>query len=242
MQDLRPSCRVFIAELLKSDFYFKEGEDLFIITPTCAICGKFFGIAKIEVRGRRNDLFKLDIMDYTASIEGYTRKSLPEAGILAFLGKLQVYNKNVTILVEEVRIAGEIERDIYTISTARRTLERIERMYRLLKVKEEGWHGGKSEWIKKAFEHYSINEERLEGIRNKVIEVVKDIEERYSRRVEEMVIEELKRGKREIEMEELKRILRGKGIRGEWVEEIIGEIIEEGRCYEPEVGKIKIVE
>lgn len=248
---LKPACRVFLAELAKSDFFFKENGDFFVVTPTCAMCDKFFGVVEIKEVRRSGNVIRFIITDQTASINAYTDKARyrhiklytsGKAAIFAFLGKVYAHSKekNAVILLEKAEAANEIERDIWAINTAKRTMERVEKLFQSLKI-EKGERKGWDEKRYKALQHYSTDNNKVEEIKNIAIEVVKKIGQRYSKTIKDAIFEVLREEKRGIEKRKLKEMLKERGMREKWIDEVIDEVIEEGTCYEPAVGMLKII-
>ncbi|MCK4475428.1 MAG: hypothetical protein KAU16_01740 [Methanophagales archaeon] len=236
-----PACRVFFEELLKSDFFVKENEETFLVTPTCARCNRLFGVGEVKEVEKRGNITKIQINDLTATLNIYTDKVISLGNkFLAFVGNLHVHegagkSKGVLILIEEAGAVGENVRNNWIISTARRTMERIE----LLREKALP----KKHWLKEALEHYAIDDDKLDFWGDMAINTVKGMWEDYNKTAKEMVLEVLgESGKSSVGRIKLAKELKKKGLMEEWVEEVIDELIGEGRCYEPEVGVLMLVE
>ncbi len=238
-QKLKPACRIFFAELLKSDLFVREHGETFLVTPTCAKCNRLFGVGEVKEVEKRGNITKIKISDPTDTLNIYTDKILELDKFMAFVGNLHVRvrekSKGFLILVEEAGAVEEGVRNNWIISTARRTLERIE----LLRAKEQE----KAKQAKQALEHYAVDDDKLDFWENMAINTVKGVWKDYSKTSEEMVLEVLEEaGRSSVERIKLVKELKRKGLAEEWIEEVIDELIGEGRCYEPEVGVLKLVE
>jgi len=251
-----PTCRVFFEELLKSDFFVKENGETFLVTPTCARCNRLFGIGEVKEVEKRGNITKIKISDSTATVNIYTDKVLGLGKFMAFVGNLHVRaaraaregavkSENVLILVEEAGTVEENVRNNWIINTARRTLERIELLRKnlSLNLSLEKKALPKKQWMKEAVEHYAINDDKLDFWGCVALNAVTGVWQNYSKTTKEAVLEVLEESKKSSMkrvklMEELKK----KGLMEEWVEEVIDELVAEGRCYEPEVGVVKVVE
>jgi RPA family protein len=240
-----PTCRVFFEELLKSNFFIKEREEIFLVTPTCARCNRLYGVGEVKGVEKRGKITKIKISDLTATLDIYTDKVLDLGKFMAFVGNLRmrvregaekIKGKGVLILVEEAGVVEESVRNNWIVSTARRTLERIE----LLRSKNPETE---CTWKEEALKHYAINDDKLDFWANMAINTVKEVWKNYSKASKERVLEVLvEAGKRGVVRTKLVKELRKKGLPEEWVEEVIDELIGEGRCYEPEVGLLKLVD
>ncbi len=237
---LTPTCRAFFEELLKSDFFIKENEQTFLVTPTCAKCNRLFGVGEVKEVEKRGNITKIKISDPTATLNIYTDKVLELGKFMAFVGNLHVRegarkSKGVLILVEEAGAVEENVRNNWIMTTARRTMERIE----LLRKKALP----KKPWVKEAIEHYAIDDDKLDFCESVAINVVKGVWQHYSKTTKQMVLEVLEESeKSSMERVKLMEKLKKRGLMEGWVEEVIDELIVEGRCYEPEVGVLKEVE
>ncbi|MCW3134279.1 MAG: hypothetical protein N2V78_08140 [Methanophagales archaeon] len=242
-EPLVPTCRVFFAELLKSDFIIKESEETILITPTCAKCNRLFAVGEVKEVEKRGNVTKIKINDLTATLNVYTDKVLELDKFMAFVGNLHVRkdarkSKGVLILVEAAGTVEESVRNNWIINTARRTMERIG-LLRSKKLEKAFYEGT----LKEALEHYAIDDDKLDFWEDMTINTVKSVWKDYSKTSEEMVLAVLEEGGgsgvgRILLVQELKK----KGLTEEWVEEVIDELIGEGRCYEPEVGVLKLVD
>jgi RPA family protein len=250
-----PACRVFFEELLKSDLFVKENEETFLITPTCARCNRLFGVGEVKGVEKRGNITKIKINDLTATLNIYTDKVLGLGKFLAFVGNVHerggAGKKGVLILFEEAEPVDENVRDNWIISTARRTMERVELLRNLslnlslekkaLQKKQEKAFSEST--LKEALEHYAIDDDKLDFWGSMTINTVKGVWEHYSKTTKEIVLEALEEaGKSSVGRIKLVKELKKKGLMEEWVEEVIDELIVEGRCYEPEVGVLKLVE
>jgi len=240
---LAPTCRVFFEELLKSNFFIKEKEEIFLVTPTCARCNRLYGVGEVKGVEKRGNITKIKVSDHTATLDIYTDKVLGLGKFMAFVGNLRmrvregtekIKGKGVLILVEEAGTVEESVRNNWIISTARRTLERIE----LLRSKNS-----ECTWKEEALKHYAIDDDKLDFWENMAINTVKEVWKNYSKTTEERVLEVLvDAGKMGVVRTKLVKELKKKGLPEECVEEVIDELIGEGRFYEPEAGLLKLVD
>jgi len=245
--DLTATCRLFFEELLKSDLVVKENEETFLVTPTCARCNRVFGVGEVKEVEKRGKITKIKISDSTATLNIYTDKAigLELDKFLAFIGNLHVRegagkSKAVLILVEEAEPVEENVRDNWILNTARRTMERIELLRSNLNL---SLSLPKKQWMKEAVEHYAIDDDKLDSRGNVAINAVKSVWQHYSKTAKEMVLEALEESeKSSMERVKLTDALKKRGLMEVWVEEVIDELFAEGRCYEPEVGVVKVVE
>jgi len=255
-----PTCRVFFDELLKSDCFVEEHGETHLITPTCARCNKLFGVGEIKEVEKRGNITKIKISDPTATFGIYTDKVLPDLKPpknLAFVAYLRPRlrahahaeknkGKGVLTLVEEAGVVDENVRTNWILNTGRRTMERIELLRKALPEKQ-GKEFSESTWkqAKQAMEHYAIDDDKLNYWQGRAIDAVKDVWQRHGKTAKEMVLDMLEpevSGNSSVERIKLTEELKKRGLMEEWVEEVIDELIVEGRCYEPEVGMLKVVE
>ncbi|MBA7517674.1 hypothetical protein ES705_09728 [subsurface metagenome] len=244
---LTATCRLFFEELLKSDFVVKENEETFLVTPTCARCNRLFGVGEVKEVEKRGKITKIKISDSTATLNIYTDKAigLESNKFLAFVGIIHVRegagkSKAVLILVEEAEPVEENVRDNWILNTARRTMERIELLRSNLNL---SLALPKKQWMKGAVEHYAIDDDKLDSWGSVAINAVKGMWQHYSKTAKKMVLEALEEAeKSSMERVKLTNALKKRGLMEEWIEEVIDELFAEGRCYEPEVGMVKVVE
>jgi len=258
-----PTCRIFFDELLKSDCFVEEHGETHLVTPTCARCNRLFGVGEIKKVEKRGNITKIKISDPTATFGIYTDKALlnlKPKEYLAFVaylrprlhahahahaGKNKGRGKSVLALVEEAGVVDENVRSNWILNTGRRTMERIEVLRKALPEKQ-GKEFSESTWkqakqAKQAMEHYAIDNDKLDFWENRAINAVKGVWQHYSKTTNEMVLEVLdESGKSSVERIKLTEELKKRGLMEEWIEEVIDELIVEGRCYEPEVGMLKV--
>ena len=257
-----PTCRVFFEELLKSDCLVEEHGETHLVTPTCARCNRLFGVGEIKEVEKRGNITKIKISDPTATFGIYTDKALldlkpkeylafvaylrPRLHAHAHAGKNKGKGKAVLTLVEEAGVVDENVRTNWILNTGRRTMERIELLRKALPEKQ-GKEFSESTWkqAKQAMEHYASDDDKLNYWQGRAIDAVNDVWQRHGKTAKEMVLDILEQGvsgKSSVERIKLMEELKKRGLMEEWVEEVIDELIVEGRCYEPEVGMLKVVE
>ena len=266
--------RIFFGELLKSDLFIKENGATFLVTPTCAICNRLFGVGEVKEMEKRGNITKIKISDSTGTLNIYTDKviKLKSNKFLAFVGNLhmrvsegageikskgviegagEIKSKGVLILVEEAGAVEENVRNNWIINTARRTMERIE-LLRNLSLEGQGYLIAscaadakplpKKQWLNEAREHYAIDDIKQDFWETVAINAVKRMYQYYSKTTKEMVLDLLVGSETGMERVRLTKELKKSGLMEELVEEVIDELIADGRCYEPEVGVLKVVE
>jgi len=234
--------RVFFKELLASDFFSINSV---LVTPTCARCSRLFGIGELKKEERRGNITNLKISDSTATLNIYTNKTIrlqePEKDFMAFVGKLHVRadkGRGFIILVEEAAAVNEEARNNWILTTAKRTMERIEQLRRLEKNAL-----AKKHWAREAIEHYAIDDDRLDALADMAINAVRNVLLYYSKTAGEIILEVLEAAdKNGMKREKLTTELEKKGLTGESIEEALEYLIAEGSCYEPEVGIVRVVE
>ena len=228
------ACRVFFKELMSSDFVI----DNTIVTPTCARCSTLFGVGEVKELESRGRVTKLRIDDSTAVINLYTdikTKFKPES-FLAFLGNLRIrhHERGFLILGEEIAMVDSTVRDNWILSTAIRTMKRIE-LLRSLSLMPMST----ATWMRKALTHYG-NGNKLDECESTAIKAVQQLWLRYNRTAKDIALDFLNtvdKCSRELLMAELGK----KGLKGAWIEGVIDELIADGRCYEPEAGVLALV-
>lgn len=254
--------RIFFGELLKSDLVIKENGATFLVTPTCAICNRLFGVGEVKEMEKRGNITKIKISDSTGTLNIYTDKviKLKSNKFLAFVGNLhmrvsegagEIKSKGVLILVEEAGAVEENVRNNWIINTARRTMERIE-LLRHLSLEGQSYLIAscaanakplpKRQWLNEAREHYAIDDIKQDFWETVAINAVKRMYQYYSKTTKEMVLDLLVGSETGMERVRLTKELKKSGLMEELVEEVIDELIADGRCYEPEVGVLKVVE
>lgn len=242
-----PTCRLFFKELLQSDFFVKENGASILITPTCARCDTAFGIGEVKEVERRGTITKITINDLTAAINVYTDKGigLESKKCLAFLGSLRARRrrregagKGALVLVKEAEPVDEQVRSNWVLTTARRTMVRIE-LLRHRALEEETQPD--EQWLKEAIEHYAIDDDTLAFWASVAVNAVKEVWQHYGKTAKEMVLAVLEESGGSMERVTLTRELKKRGLMEERVEEEIDALIAEGRCHEPAVGVVKVV-
>lgn len=244
-----PACRVFFKELLKSNFFVNAGGWDILVTPSCARCNRLFGVGEVKEVEKRGNITKIKISDTTATFNIYTDKviQLDSEVFLAFIGNLHVRankGRGFLITVEE---AGQVEEDVrnaWIIKTAKRTMERIELLRNLTLRNNDLSNGGElpGNALMEAMQHYAIDDDKRNVLADMAINAVKGVWQYYSKTTKEMVLDALKAAdKGRMERMKITSELENRGLAEEWIEEVIEELIAEGRCYEPEEGLLKVV-
>ena len=195
--------RVFAYELSRSNHETSEGGERapkYVLTPTGEKCNRVFLVGvlleKEEVSPDSN-FWRIRVSDPTGVVQGFVGRYQPEAleslleieppEMVSIVAKLNLFQGEtrsfLSIRPEAINISDRKNRDFWVIETAKRTLERIEK---LKEAKED---------VKLALEIYNPNlEEYLEMVR-KAVEAIREEAEAFGKEAEketEEVIEERK--------------------------------------------------
>ncbi|MBS1262854.1 MAG: hypothetical protein MAG715_00017 [Methanonatronarchaeales archaeon] len=163
-----PARRVFAAEYNRSEMKVKEGESQYapgyVITPTGARCNRLFVVGvltEVEDIGREDSLYRARVSDPTGTFLVYAGRYQPEAAqvlssmeppeFVAVTGKADVYQPDdgdtiPSIRPEAVSTVDRGERDRWVVTTARRTIERLEKLDQLPEEVEERYHPSLNEY------------------------------------------------------------------------------------------------
>jgi hypothetical protein len=152
-------------------------------------------------------------------------------------------------LVEEAGVVDENVRTNWILNTGRRTMERIEVLRKNISLEKKALPKEQEKvfsesTLKEAMEHYAIDDDKLNYWQGRAIDAVNDVWQRHGKTAKEMVLDMLEPGvlgESSVERIKLTEELKKRGLMEEWVGEVIDELIVEGRCYEPEVGMLKVV-
>ena len=256
-----PACRVFFSEILKSDLFVPEHGKTFLVTPTGARCARLYGVAELKGVEQRGTIFRVTVNDSTASLPIYTDKALqlgPVQGtagekrtFIAFNGTVHVREgaemRRLIILAEEIGAVEEHVRKSWILATAWQTLERIEKL-RIIRSVKKNDVAKKEEstildlaLIPEVLEHYALDDEKLDALASTAINAVKSMWQQYHTTTREQIEELVKHaGKRGMEREKILGALKTKGLPEEWINDLIDELIIEGRCYESISGVLTI--
>jgi len=143
-----PARRVFAAELRECRYQFREGEDekspTFVLLPTGERSNRIFLVGTLtekQRQGEQNIFYRGRVVDPTGTFFIMAGSYQPEAmqqlakvetpAFVAVIGKPSLYQKpdgafTVTVRVESITVVDKETRDIWTIDTAARTLDRID--------------------------------------------------------------------------------------------------------------------
>lgn len=245
-------CRVFFYELSESDYIIKRNGMTTIITLTCARCNRLFGIGAVEEVEKRRNIARIKINDLTSALNIYTNKqyrttnTAEKRDFIAFTGILHAREGagKFSVLAEEIKKVEENARNNWVLTTAKRTMERIEK----LRKRSFEWQrpsipdeNAKKEAFMKAQQHYDIYDDKLDELAKMAIKAVNGIWQNYNKKTVEMILETLKDSK-SLDYDNLIKAIIKKGLEGAWAESVIDDLIETGRCYVPEPGVLEVVE
>lgn len=143
--------RIFAKEYNDSSITFK-GDDryspLYLLTPTGLKCNRIFVVGILLEKddvGGEGEFWRIRVSDHTGAFVGYVGRYQPEAlqslasieppQYVAVSGKVNVYEGENRVLVsirpEEISVSDARTREIWTLETARYTLDRIEALEKL---------------------------------------------------------------------------------------------------------------
>jgi hypothetical protein len=251
---LVPSCRVFFEELLKSDFILQENGSTFLVTPTGAWCKKLFGVGEVQEVERRGKIARLKLHDTTAALAIYANRDMigeedrtgeRKRCFIAFRGHVHVVRegegkrKRVILLADDLGTVEEHARNGWILTTAQRTMERIEAL-RISLLRRKGTSSSSVDF--QAFqEHYALDADRLDAFASMAIDAVTRVWLQYHTRAKELIVALLKKaGTSGVAREQLVATLKAKGLEEAWIAEVIEELVVEELCYEPKRGVLKL--
>ncbi|OKY78985.1 MAG: RPA family protein a subunit of RPA complex [Candidatus Methanohalarchaeum thermophilum] len=263
--------RIFAEEFSRSDLKIEsegEMEPNYLITETGAKCNRIFVVGVLtdievvnedSVKGRLSDptgIFNLFAGRYNPKSRDKLSKMDPPK-YLAITGKINVFETNSgdiynSIRPENVNEIDEKSRTNWTLSTAERTSERIKYLSKAVEsdlesdelvnyLLDQGAREDLANGIKLSLEHYDLDLNKLKDIVKKSLgsftdkiseekndspkKVIKDVIDKLDNPEYSKVLEEA--SKSDFSEDEL--------------EDAINELMEEGKCYEPEIGVLRLV-
>jgi len=145
-----PARRVFAGELRECRYQFKDGEDekspTFALIPTGERCNRIFIVGTLtekQRQGEQNIFYRGRVVDPSGTFFIMAGSYQPEAmqqlakietpAFVAVIGKPNLYQKPdgsflVSVRVESITVVDKDTRDIWTIDTAARTLDRLDQL------------------------------------------------------------------------------------------------------------------
>ncbi len=311
-----PAWRVFAHEFNQSTLQYKEDEErgpTYVISPTGAKINRMFVVGVLtEVEDVRSshDLWRARVADPTGSFTVYAGQYQAEAAaflaqaetpqFVTVLGRGRLYTRDDTthasIWAKEVTTTTELVRNNWIITTAERTLDRLEAFKLAVSsgtrdealretLRARDIHPVLIDGVVRAIDHYTagdviadmlptittalgtLDEPRgfapaAESIRSrggdgstaveegdrtqeraKVTEA--DAEEAHEELVanKEQVIEMVKTldNGSGVPYDALIESLEARGLTEEDVEEAVQDLMDEGKCYEPKIGILKLI-
>jgi RPA family protein len=247
-----PACRVFFAEFLHSDLFIEEAGVTTLITPTGARCQRHYAVGAVEAVETRGNVVRIQLNDTTASIpvfapqDRYPAERVKEqAGVeqyLAVIGTVHARtgadgSKRALILAKALGIVEERARAAWLLTTAMRTIERIEQL-RIFSGEPNSRSGMSSGRVR---EHYALDNEHLDALAGTAINAVNGLLTHYRAQTRALIMEQITTaGKSRLDRSRLlDRLRRGQGLPETWVGEIIDGLILEGQCSESESGVLQ---
>jgi hypothetical protein len=160
-----PARRVFAGELRECHYQFKDGEDekspTFVLLPTGERSNRIFIVGTLTEKtrqGEQNVFYRGRVIDPTGTFFIMAGSYQPEAmqqlakietpAFVAVIGKASIYQKDpasaplVSVRVESINVVDKDTRDLWTLDTAARTLDRVDALATgtspdILKAKEQ---------------------------------------------------------------------------------------------------------
>jgi RPA family protein len=247
-----PACRVFFAEFLQSDLFIEEDGVTTLITPTGARCQQLYAVGAVESVETRGKVVRIQLNDTTASVPAFApqdrfpaepAKDCTDAErYLAVTGTVNVRagaagGKRALILAEALGFVEDRARAAWLLTTAVRTMERIEQ-FRILPSELNSFMGVPSERVR---EHYALDNEHLDALAGMAINAVNGLLTHYRAETRALIVEQItKAGKSGLDRSWLfEQLRRGQGLPEIWVGEVIDGLILEGQCSESEGGVLQ---
>jgi RPA family protein len=255
---LIPACRVLFAEFLQSDLFIEEAGVTTLITPTGACCQRLYTVGAVEAVETRGNVVRIQLNDTTASVpifapqdrypaEPATKRTEAER-YLAVTGSVTVRtgadgSKRALILAEALGFVEDRARAAWLLTTARRTMERIEQL-RISSSDPSSFISVPIEHVRERVrEHYALDNGQLDALAGTAIHVVNGLLTHALAETRALVVEQItKAGKSGLDRSRLlDRLRRGQGLPETWVGEVIDELIRKGQCSESESGVLRSV-
>lgn len=241
----------------------------YVVTPTGAKCNRLFSVGVLTevekisenvVRAKLSDptdMFTLYAGNFQEKPRDYLIKN--EAPyIAAVTGKAKTFegdnNKIFTsIRPERIDEVNQQARNNWLITTAKRTLERIKSLEIALEsgftgeelieyLKTKNVRQALAEGISIALEEYEIDAEENKDIVKEALSTFTGIETegKDPKKAVKKAISELDRGKG-VNYSRVIEKSSEMGFEEQEIEEAVNELMEEGKCYEPKLGKLKLI-
>ncbi len=241
----------------------------YLVSPTGAKCNRVFIIGVLtEVEKINEDMIKAKLSDPTGMFTIYAGNyQEKEKDFLieneppffaAVTGKTNVFESDkgnifTSIRPEKINEVKEDIRDDWLINTAKKTV------YRIKKLKEAKKSGFTGEELTEYLKSKNVRKDLVEGIKIALENYEIDFE-KYNEIIKEALgayttLKKDQKKPKDVVKKIIKRIDEGKGVsyskviekaskRGfeeNIIEKAVNDLMEEGKCYEPEIGKLKLV-
>lgn len=246
------AARVFFDELAKSDLVLTIADVPVLVTPTAACCHRLFAVGTLEAIERRGKITRLQLTDTTGPLTLYTQQIIPDERAevvdqsthIAFLGTVHPRagagtGKRAVILADQLGVVAERVRAVGILTTAKRTMARIEALRATLHAATNGAPAGAGQRVaKEAIVHYALDHERLDALARMAITAVKGAWAGYRAATRALIVE-LLQSERGMERTKVLRALQARGYPASWGEAVIEELILDGQCSESESGLLR---
>lgn len=252
--------RLFAGEWNRSTLAVPGGNErdtAWVVTPTGAYCRQvFLAGALVEIQ-EQGDMLTARLADPTGGFDlviggaktplAESVRRIPLPSFVSVGGRAQLYRSSgkpvLTIRPEQIRIIDRQTRDQWIITTGSATLTRLEAMLPALQEKSPDLR------IRQALQHYSLTTENLISLAEMVegaLSSVRPARDEESTREEDprdMILDyiRLSSGPRGVAVEEIIGMARAKGVSQDAVLSILGTLITDDECYQPQKGFVKLL-
>ncbi|PTD93779.1 hypothetical protein C9439_06950 [archaeon SCG-AAA382B04] len=241
----------------------------YVITPTGARCNRLFAVGVItEIEEINQDVAKAKLSDPTGMFTIYAGNFQEEQRdfllqidppyFASVVGKAKAFEGDdgrvfTSIRPEKIEEADQDIRNNWTINTAKRTVERIKALEMSI---ESGFTGEELiEYLKKekirpdlakgislAIKNYEIDIDQYKEIIKEALGNYTEIEEEENnpKIAVKKSMKELDKGQG-VNYSEIIDKATEMGYNEKEIEKAVNELMEEGKCYEPKLGKLKLV-
>lgn len=247
----------------------KEKAPHYVITPTGAKCNRLFLVGVVtEIEKINEDIVRAKLSDptgmftlYAGNFQEKQRDFLSESEapfFAAITGKAKTFQSDkgevfTSIRPERIDKVNQQERDNWVVTTSKRTIERIKALKKGIKsgftneeligyLKTENVRPNLAEGISIALREYEADPNTLKEIVKEALSSFTEIEGQGKdpKKAVKKAIKEFDEGKG-VSYSKVIQEASEIGFDEEEIERAVNKLMEEGKCYEPKLGKIKLV-
>lgn len=226
---------------------------------------------EVENIGVDTDLWRARIADPTGVFTTYAGQYQPEVSIMlskmevpqfvALTGKARLYEPDDTstyasMRIEDIGISSSFARDKWILNTGIRSMERVSAMRLAIGSSLKGWKlmnhlldkgvdENIADGVTRAIDHYPIGSDVLNDIKHIVLGAVRSIvrdelQHEKSRNIVLELMQSMDEGGG-VEYDALIEASKEGGLGEVMLEEVVQDLMREGRCSEPKIGILKLV-